>query len=163
MDLVLDPPHSAGPVRLGMTLDEAVAAVSPWGTPEIEQDGDEATVYTKCQEIAVTVFLEGSGEAVTAVELWWPGEGRRTGVRVLLDGDEVFTTPAEDLFRKAEERGWTVDRTEVEHPFVPGISLGFTRRTSQEVPRTRRGLPVHVTSILVGGEHYYDFRARGGR
>ncbi|MET9428515.1 hypothetical protein [Streptomyces sp. NPDC003036] len=160
MDLDLDPPRSAGPVRLGMTLDEAVEAVTPWGTPKIEYDEDDpsATIYTACDEIRVNVLLEDGGQSVTAVELWWPGEGRHTDVRVLLDGDNVFSAPAEDLFRRAEERGWTVDRTEPEYPFIPGISLGFTRQTSQEVARTRGGLPLHVTSVLVGGEHYYDER-----
>jgi hypothetical protein len=161
MDIVLDPPLGAGPVRLGMTPDEAVAAVSPWGRPEVKTGDDETVIHTKCREIPVTVFLEGAGDAVTAVELWWPGEGRRTDVRVLLYGDDVFTTPAEDLFRRVEERGWTVDRTEPEHPFVPGVCLGFTRQTSQEVPRTQDGLPVHVTAVLVAGEHYYDVRLRG--
>ncbi|MCQ0022992.1 hypothetical protein M4914_08555 [Streptomyces somaliensis DSM 40738] len=160
MDLILDPPHGAGPVRLGMTPGEALAAVAPWGAPRVvPADGrPPKKIHTACREIMVNVLLEGSGEAVTAVELWWPGEGRRTDVRVLLDGDDVFTTPAEDLFRKAEARGRTVDGTEPEYPFVPGVSLGFTRWTSQEVPRTRGGLPVHVTSVLVGGEDYYDFR-----
>ncbi|MEU2113508.1 hypothetical protein [Streptomyces sp. NPDC019507] len=158
MDIVLDPPRGAGPVRLGMSLDEAVAAVSSWGPHEVEHDDDEKTIYTSCGNVRVNVLLEESGEAVTAVELWWPGEGREADVRVLLDDDDVFATPAEDLFRRAAERGWTVDTSEAEHPFVPGVSLGFTRQTTQEVPRTAQGLPVHVTSVLVAGEHYYDFR-----
>ncbi|WP_228978514.1 hypothetical protein [Streptomyces sp. DH12] len=158
MDLVLDPPHGVGPVLIGMTLAEAVAAVTPWGTPKVEHDDDDATIHTKCREIGVTILLEDSGEAVTAVELWWPGEGRSTDVRVLLHGDDVFTTPAENLFRAARERGWTVDQSEPEYPFIPGVSLGFTRQTSQEVPRTPAGLPVHATSVLVGDEHYYDER-----
>ncbi|MEU7283442.1 hypothetical protein AB0A69_32390 [Streptomyces sp. NPDC045431] len=157
MDLVLEPPRGAGPVRLGMTLDEAVEAVASWGIPEIAYDHDDpsTTIHTACDETGVNVLLEDAGKSVTAVELWWPGEGRHTDVRVLLDGDDVFTTPAEDLFQRAENRGWTVDRTDHEYPFVPGVSLGFTRQTSQEVPRTRGGLPLYVTSVLVGGEHYY--------
>ncbi|MFE6099758.1 hypothetical protein ACFVQ4_07335 [Streptomyces laurentii] len=158
MDIVLDPPRGAGPVRLGMSLGEAVAAVSPWGPYEVEQDDDEKTIRTSCGPVRVDILLEEPGTSVTAVELWWPGEGRQSGVRVLLDGDDVFVTPAEDLFRRAAARGWTVDTSEPGYPFVPGVCLGFTRQTSQEVPRTAHGLPVHVTSVLVAGEHYYDFR-----
>ncbi|WP_406276170.1 hypothetical protein OHT93_31590 [Streptomyces sp. NBC_00191] len=95
MDIVLDPPEGVGPVWLGMTLDEAMAAVSPWGPHRIDEEFDyfddededdedtpeegeaSKTVYTALQEIRVNVLLEGSGEAVTAVELWWPGEGRQ--------------------------------------------------------------------------------------
>ncbi|MFE4539612.1 hypothetical protein ACFRKB_31880 [Streptomyces scopuliridis] len=163
MDIVLDPPHGAGPVRLGASLDEAVAAVSVWGPHDVdydEEDDPSKTIYTSCQQIRVNVLLEGAGEVVTAIELWWPGEGRRSDVRVLLDGDDVFTTPAEDLFRRAVERGWTVDRTEAEFPFIPGVSLGFGRQTSQEVPRTPDGLPIYVTSVLVGNERYYDNRLK---
>ncbi|MFI9122528.1 hypothetical protein ACIGW0_24605 [Streptomyces bikiniensis] len=141
-----------------MNLDEAVAAVSPWGPHEVERDDGEKTIRTSCGNVRVDVLLEGAGESVTAVELWWPGEGREADVRVLLDGYDVFATPAEDLFRRVAERGRTADTTEPEYPFVPGVSLGFTRRTTQEVPRTAQGLPVHVTSVLVAGEHYYDFR-----
>ncbi|MFJ3929887.1 hypothetical protein [Streptomyces sp. NPDC090029] len=162
MDLTLNPPHGVEPVRLGMTPDEALAAVAPWGTPRLvpAQGRPPKRIFTAYREIRFTVLLEGSGESVTAVELWWPGEGRTSSVRVLLDGDDVVTTPAEDLFRKAEERGWTVDRTDPEYPFIPGVSLGFTRQTSQQVPRTPQGLPLYVTSVLVGGEHYYDAQAR---
>ncbi|KUH37741.1 hypothetical protein [Streptomyces kanasensis] len=36
--------------------------------------------------------------------------------------------------------------------------LGFTRQTSQDVPRTPAGLPVHATSVLIGDEHYDNER-----
>jgi hypothetical protein len=66
--------------------------------------------------------------------------------------------PAEDLFRRAAERGWTVDTSQPEYPVIPGVSLGFTRQTSQEVERDADGLPRHVTSVLVGGKEYYNYR-----
>ncbi|MEU2491762.1 hypothetical protein [Streptomyces sp. NPDC007883] len=159
VDIVLDPHRGAGPVRLGMSLDEAVAAVSPRGAHEVEHDGDGKTIRTPCGNVRVNVVLEEAGEAVTAVELWWPGEGREADVRVLLGDDDVFTTPAEELFRRAAERGWTVDTSEAEHPFRPRcLPRLHPRRTTQEVPRTAQGLPVHVTSVLVAGGHYCDFR-----
>ncbi|MEU0690582.1 hypothetical protein [Streptomyces uncialis] len=34
------------------------------------------------------------------------------------------------------------------------------RETSQDVPRTSGGLPVHVTSVLVADEHCYEHRHR---
>ncbi|WP_433245943.1 hypothetical protein ACQPYK_44355 [Streptosporangium sp. CA-135522] len=161
MDLVLNPPYGVAPVQLGMTLDEAVAAVSPWGEPKVRTRRNRApvTISTSCDGVGVQVLLE-TGALVTAVELWWPGEGKQTSTRVLLDGDDVFRTPAEEIFRRAAERGWNVDQTEIEYPFIPGVSLGFTRQTSQEVPRTSDGLPVLITSVLVGGEHYYNDRLK---
>ncbi|MER6977532.1 hypothetical protein [Streptomyces carpinensis] len=70
----------------------------------------------------------------------------------------MFTTPAEDLLRRAAERGWSVDTSQPEHPVIPGLSPGFTRQTSQEVERDADGLPRFVTSVLVGGKDYYNYR-----
>ena len=104
-----------------------------------------------------TVLVEG-GTRITAIELWWPGEGRTSSTRVLLEGDEVFTTPAQDLFRRASERGWTVDTSQPEYPVIPGVSLSFTRQTSQKVQRDADGLPRYVTSVLAAGNDYYNYR-----
>ncbi|WP_086826979.1 hypothetical protein [Streptomyces sp. NRRL B-24572] len=156
MDLPLEPPHGAGPVRLGMTLDEAVAAVSPRGEPRVRTRPNRVsvTVSTACDRVGVEVLLEEEN-TVTAVELWWPGERRESSTRVLLGGVDVFRTPADELLK-----GLSAHDADGEDPFVPGLSLGFTRRTSQEVPRRPDGLPVHFTSVLVGGEDYYDHRLR---
>ncbi|GGW62460.1 hypothetical protein GCM10010503_44710 [Streptomyces lucensis JCM 4490] len=157
MDLVLDPPRGVAPLRLGMTLDEAVAAVSGWGEPRVlrRPGRNSAKVSASLDGVGVQALLEG-GPAVTAVELWWPGEGRESATRVLLHGDDVFRTPAVELFRRAALRGRPVDTSRPEHPVIPGVSLGFTRQTSQEVPRDAGGLPVYVTSVHVGGRDYYD-------
>ncbi|MEU8974482.1 hypothetical protein AB0D11_35330 [Streptomyces monashensis] len=162
MDLILDPPRGVAPLRLGMTLDEAVAAGAGWGEPRVVRRRGSALVSWSVDGVGVQALLEG-GPAVTAVELWWPGEGRTSRTRVLLDGDDVFGTLAEDLFRRAAARGRPVDTSAPEYPVVPGVSLGFTRQTSQEVPRDADGLPLYVTSVLVAGRDYYDAQdgARG--
>ncbi|MGA5042112.1 hypothetical protein ACPCA8_34580 [Streptomyces capoamus] len=157
MDLVLDPPRGVAPVLLGMTLDEALAATSDWGEPRVlrRPGRNSAKASWTLDHVGVQVLAE-RGTQVTAIELWWPGEGRTSGTRVLLDGDDVFTTPAGTLFQRATERGWAVDVSQPEYPVVPGVSLGFTRHTSQEVERDTDGLPRYVTSVLVGGKDYYD-------
>ncbi|MFH9657786.1 hypothetical protein ACH4NF_15930 [Streptomyces sp. NPDC017248] len=159
MDLVLDPPRGVAPILLGMTLDEALAAVPDWGEPRVlrRPSRNSAKASWTLDHVGVQALVEG-GAHVTAIELWWPGEGRTSSTRVLLEGDEVFTTPAEDLFRRAAERGWTVDTSQPEYPVIPGVSLGFTRQTSQEAERDADGLPKYVTSVLVGGKDYYDYR-----
>ncbi|MFF9090358.1 hypothetical protein ACF1BE_28945 [Streptomyces sp. NPDC014991] len=70
----------------------------------------------------------------------------------------MFRTPAAELFRRAAARGWTVDASHPEHPVIPGVSLAFTRQTSQQVPRDAEGLPLSVTSVLVGGKDHYEYR-----
>ncbi|WP_258023700.1 hypothetical protein [Streptomyces bambusae] len=92
------------------------------------------------------------------MELWWPGESRRSTTRVLLGDHEVFTDPADAILADLRGRGRTVDDEDPESVIVPGVSLGFTRQTSQAVPRDGRGLPVSFTSVLVAGRNYYDFR-----
>lgn len=160
MDLVLDPPRGVAPVLLGATLDEALTAVpGEWGEPRmLRRPGrNTARASWNLDHVGVEALAEG-GARITAVELWWPGEGRTSGTRVLLEGDDVFTTPAEDLFRRAAARGWTVDTSQPEYPVIPGVSLGFTRQTSQEAERDTDGLPTYVTSVLVAGRDYYDYR-----
>jgi hypothetical protein len=160
MDLVLDPPRGVAPILLGMTLDEALAAAPDnWGESRVlrRPSRNSAKASWTLDHVGVQALVEG-GTAVTAIELWWPGEGRTSSTRVLLDGDEVFTTPAQSLFTRAAERGWTVDTSQPEYPVIPGVSLGFTRQTSQEVERDADGLPRCVTSVLVGGKEYYNYR-----
>ncbi|WP_256638521.1 hypothetical protein [Streptomyces murinus] len=146
-----------------MTLDEALAAVPDWGEPRVlrrpSRNSAKASWTLDC--VGVQALAEG-GTHVTAIELWWPGEGRASGTRVLLEGDEVFTTPAVDLFRHAMERGWTVDTSQPEYPVIPNVSLGFTRQTSQEVERDTDGLPKYATSVLVAGTDYYNYRYQDG-
>jgi hypothetical protein len=160
MDLVLDPPRGVAPILLGMTLDEALAAApGNWGEPRVlrRPSRNSAKASWTLDHVGVQALVEG-GTQVTAIELWWPGEDRVSSTHVMLEGDEAFTTPAEDLFRRAAERGWTVDASQPEYPVIPGVSLGFTRQTSQKVERAADGLPRYVTSILVAGTDYYDYR-----
>ncbi|MFB7256988.1 hypothetical protein [Streptomyces nojiriensis] len=159
MDLLLAPPTAAGPVRLGRPYEEALTAVRPWGEPRIA--GPTARRARRLMGdfdgVGYTVSFDAEDHAA-AVELWWPGEGRLSTARVLLEGHEVFTTPADTVLAELRGRGWSVDVEDPENVVVPGVSLGFTRRTSQEVPRDGQGLPVSFTSVLVAGEGYYDFR-----
>ncbi|MFG2519192.1 hypothetical protein [Streptomyces sp. NPDC048527] len=164
MDLVLDPPRGVAPILLGMTLDEALtAAPGNWGEPRVLRRPAQSSAQASwtLDHVGVQALVE-DGTTVTAIELWWPGEGRTSSTRVLLDGDEVFTTPAQDLFARAAERGWTIDTSQPEYPVIPGVSLGFTRQTSQDVERDADGLPRCVTSALVGGEDYYNYRYENG-
>ncbi|MFB8273271.1 hypothetical protein ACFC96_42740 [Streptomyces sp. NPDC055955] len=160
MDLVFDPPHGVAPLRLGMTLQEAVAAAPrEWGQASVlRRSEDDAMAEWTLDHVGVQAMAEEDGVVVTAIELWWPGEGRVFSTRVLLDGDEVFTTPAQEVFARAVSRGWRVGTSQPEYPVIPGVSLGFTRQTSQEVERDADRLPRCVTSVLVGAKDYYDYR-----
>ncbi|MEU4148815.1 hypothetical protein [Streptomyces sp. NPDC026659] len=163
MELVLDPPRGIAPILLGATLDEALASTSGWGEPRVlrRPSRNSAKVSWSLDHVGVQALAEG-GERVTAIEVWWPGEGRKSGTSVLLWGYDVFATPADELFRCARALGRTVDVSQPEHPVIPGVSLGFTRQTSQAVERGADGLPVYVTSVLVAAEDYYNYRYQQG-
>ncbi|MEK0098062.1 hypothetical protein WDA79_06030 [Streptomyces sp. A475] len=106
MDLVFDPPHGVAPLRLGMTLQEAVAAAPrEWGQASVlRRSEDDAMAEWTLDHVGVQAMAEEDGVVVTAIELWWPGEGRVFSTRVLLDGDEVFTTPAQEVFARRQPR-----------------------------------------------------------
>lgn len=159
MDLLLAPPTAAGPVHLGSPYEEARTALRPWGEPRVIGPTSRRArrLMGDFDGVGCTVFFDAE-DRTTAVELWWPGEGRQSATRVLLDGHDVFTAPADTVLADLRERGWTVDAEDPENVVVPGVSLGFTRQTSQEVPRDGQGLPVSFTSVLVAGKNYYDFR-----
>ncbi|MER5779254.1 hypothetical protein ABT144_34195 [Streptomyces sp. NPDC002039] len=159
MDLLLTPPTAAGPVHLGSTYEEALAALQPWGEPRVVGPTSRRArrLMGDVDGVGYTVFHDAD-DHVTAVELWWPGEGRGSATRVLLDEHDVFRDPAETILAGLTERGCAVDAEDPENVVVPGVSLGFTRQTSQEVPRGPHGLPVSFTSVLVAGKDYYDFR-----
>lgn len=163
MDLILEPPTGVDPLRLGMTFDAAMAAVLPWGEPRViggTASRPRRRAMGSFDGVGYTAFFDEHGH-LDAAELWWPGEGRATSTRVLFDGHDVFTGPADEILQEMRRRGWTVSDADAESLVVPGVSLGFTRQTSQEVPRDAAGLPVSFTSVLVAGTGYYDFLAAG--
>ncbi|MEU3693398.1 hypothetical protein [Streptomyces narbonensis] len=156
MQFVLDPPRGVAPVRLGMTLDEAVAAVSGWGAPRVYRADavrDFDPVSTEYHGIGFQMALERD-HRVTAVTVWGPDEDEALDVQVLLDGLDVFRTPADEILAHAARNGRHVNDEDPEAPYVPGVTLAFTRATSQDVPRGATGLPIRFTSVLVADEKY---------
>ncbi|MFC9616935.1 hypothetical protein [Streptomyces sp. NPDC056938] len=103
-------------------------------------------------------MAEEDGAVVTAIELWWPGDGRVSSTRVLETRTRCSPPPAQELFARAVGRGWRVDTSQPEYPVIPGVSLAFTRQTSRDIEEDADGLPRCVTSVLVGAKDYYDYR-----
>ncbi|MBW5483640.1 hypothetical protein [Streptomyces bambusae] len=158
MQFVLDPPHGVAPLRLGMTLDEAVAAVSAWGVPRVypaDAVRDFDLVSTEYDGITFQAALERD-HRVTAVTVWGPDEDEDPDVQLLLDGLDVFRTPADEILAHAARKGWHVNNDDPRAPYIPSVTLAFTRDTSQEVPRDENGLPVHFTAVLVADERYRE-------
>ncbi|MFI9291770.1 hypothetical protein [Streptomyces gardneri] len=158
VQFVLDPPRGVAPVRLGMTLDETVAAVSAWGAPRVypaDAVRDFDLVSAEYDGTGFQVALERD-HRVTAVTVWGPDEDEDPDVQVLWDGLDVFRTPADEVLAHAARKGWRVVDDDPRAPCIPGVTLAFTRDTSQEVSRDENGLPVHFTTVLVADETYRE-------
>ncbi|MFF8790329.1 hypothetical protein [Streptomyces sp. NPDC015125] len=156
MDFILDPPNGVSALRIGMSYEQALAAISDWGTPSVSGPyAHTSTVKIRVdyRSMDIVAHLEG-GDTVTAVELWRFEEDSRD-VRVLLEGTDVFRTPARAVLRQQADRGRRVDESDPENPVIPEVTLAFTRETGQETPRELDGLPMYFTSVLVAGVDYY--------
>lgn len=158
MDFVIDPPRGVAPVRIGMSYEQALSAAADWGAPRVSgpyAHTPTVKIMVTRETLDIVVHLE-DGEKVTAVELWRFESEEEFGGRVLLDGIDVFRTPARDVLRRQREMGRTVDETDPESPVLPGVTLAFTRETGKEVPvDPSDGLPLYFTSVLVADEQYY--------
>ncbi|WP_157878857.1 hypothetical protein [Streptomyces sp. CT34] len=97
-------------------------------------------IQVSYRSMDIVAHLE-DGNTVTAVELW-RFEEDAPEVRVLLDGINVFHTPAPEVLRQQAQRDRRVDETDPENPVIPAVALAFTRETGQEVPRNSDGLPL---------------------
>ncbi|MFD1832564.1 hypothetical protein ACFSJS_23380 [Streptomyces desertarenae] len=158
MEFVIDPPRGVPPVQIGMTYEQALSAVETWGPPKVSGPyAHTATVkiMATVETLDIVVHLEG-GERVTAIELWRFENEEEFNGQVLLDGVDVFRSPAREILQHQREKGHTVDDADPENPVIPGVTLAFTRETGRQVPLDPDdGLPLHFTSVLVADEEYY--------
>ncbi|MFI7690731.1 hypothetical protein ACIBQ6_16790 [Nonomuraea sp. NPDC049655] len=74
MELVLDPPHGIGPLRLGMTPDEARAALETLGPLEPTAYGELAVHLTSGLGFSVGFGAGPMRDRVNAIEVWRPHE-----------------------------------------------------------------------------------------
>ncbi|MFE2560349.1 hypothetical protein ACFXGT_30885 [Streptomyces sp. NPDC059352] len=63
---------------------------------------------------------------------WGPDEGEDPDVQVLLDGLDIFRTPADEILAHATRKGWHVNNDDPRAPCIPGVTLAFTRDVGHE-------------------------------
>ncbi len=152
MIIRLSPPAGVPPLTIGMSVDEALEAMSVWGEPRrlppgpgrppelrVEQDGRD-----------VFAFFE-DGATLTAVEIWRPVGG---DVTVLWEDVDMFATPADDILRQFRDRGITVDDSDPERPFLPDVTIGLNREGGPEAGPD--GIGRYIESVVVGPPGYYE-------
>lgn len=148
IDLVLDPPHAVGPIRLGMTLGEAQRAMRALPGYEGDEGSPFWAHYASGLSIAVETTREGE---VTSVEVY---AGEPSGMRVVLRGTGLLEEPAEDVVRvlAASE---ALEITEGGRQVVaPALLLALWRPTLPERPDDEDGR--FFSSVLVARPGYYE-------
>ncbi|MBB4742291.1 hypothetical protein BJY16_005750 [Actinoplanes octamycinicus] len=142
MLLELDPPRGVPPLLLGMTIDEARAAMREWGEPEDVRGGMSPSLRVMGPGLCFDVFAHFEDDAtVTAIEVWRP-EGADTAVT--WRGGDVFRTPIEQTLRRIQAFGITVDDSDAQGPCCPDLTLGFNMPD-----------PPFIKAVLVAAPGYY--------
>ncbi|GAA4608654.1 hypothetical protein BJY16_006950 [Actinoplanes octamycinicus] len=145
MEIVLDPPHGAGPVRLGMTAGEARAALASLGP--LAPGGELAVDLPTGLRISVGFGVAGpTAQRVNAIELFRPDED--AGVVVRFRDVAVFGESAERVVAGLR-RHTRVDEDDEACGFVaPELLLALSLDDER------------FASVLVARPGYYDTPAQ---
>jgi hypothetical protein len=140
----LVPRTGVPPLLFGMTVDEALAAMSTWGTPESIGVRGETELRVHDEGLTRDVFAYfDAGVTVNAVELWCP---KGTETSVVFDGIDLFQTDADEILVELVQREHRVDRSDPVHPILPEVTLGFTREN----------LGPQFEAVVIARPGYYD-------
>jgi hypothetical protein len=133
-----------------MSVDEALEAMSVWGTPQRQAGSATPELRVEQDGRDIFAFFE-DGSTLTAVEIWRPVGG---DVTVMLWDIDMFATPADDILRQLRDRGITVDDSDPERPFCPDVTLGLNREGGPGAGPD--GIGRYVESVVVAAPGYYE-------
>jgi hypothetical protein len=150
----LDPPVGVGPVRLGMTRDEAREALASLGDPREFNRGAGSYPGWMVQR-ASTVFVEcGADGRVVSIELATPGFGQKNDDEVVFLGIDLFGLPAPEILAALEAQGVRLVESEGGSSFTaPDRVLALWRDGG---PVGADGKPLYFEAALVAKPGYYD-------
>jgi hypothetical protein len=159
MNIELDPPRGITGFPVGMPAAEVKESAARLGEIQVQDEGSahrfhHMTVLALHQQFEI-LFDLSDGKTLKAAEVWTPRPGPE-GITVTFRGVNVFTTPALQLLDQMEAWGYSVYERDSDYPFVPHLSLGFTRVAGHEVPLDTDERPLYFQTILAGPENYYD-------
>src|SRR5688500_7162137 len=93
MEFVLDPPRGVGPLRLGMTFDEARAALETLGPLQATAYGELALHLPSGLGFSVGLGVGPTRDRVNSIEIWRPYEQDTVRFR----GVDIFGRPAVEV------------------------------------------------------------------
>ncbi|MEU7412375.1 hypothetical protein AB0B40_24155 [Streptomyces sp. NPDC042638] len=149
MELELVPHVGVGRFRLGMSVEEARAAVEGWGLfRTASSDEEPGQIGLTHDEYRLNIVLGFTKGALSGVELF-RFQDEDADVRVLLDGLDVFRTPSGDLFEELAERGHTIEENDLGFDALPELKVILGNQSSYEYPVDEEGDPLYYDYVLV--------------
>ncbi|MFJ8824717.1 hypothetical protein ACIREE_23410 [Streptomyces sp. NPDC102467] len=152
MELELLPQVGVGPLRLGMSVEEARGAVQEWGLLRVaSSDPEPGQITLKHDDSELNVVLGFTKGALSGVELFRFLD-EDADVQVLLDGLDVFRTPSEDLFEQLAERGHTITENDLGFDALPELKVILANQSSYEYPVDEDGDPLYYDYVRVADQ-----------
>ncbi len=151
MQLLLNPPGSAGPITLGMPFDEAANLLRQVDGYRQPQPGKWVNTGYFHYESGLTLSIgQDRAGLVDVMEVWRPSEG----VVVMFQDISLFELPADEVARRLA----TVARVEIEDNgsavVAPDLLLALWRPGIPDDPEDFEGM--FFQSALVAAPGYYD-------
>lgn len=152
MDLILDPPHGVGPIRIGMPFEEAVQVLHAIDgfIPQSDTGGYRSPGFAHFESgMSISLAPDNCG-AVKAAEVYRPDGD----VRVLYGDIDLFNRPAAEVIRllaataevRVEDEGlWVV---------APDLLLSLSRDTLPDDDEDEDGR--YFGAVLIAAPGYYD-------
>ncbi|WP_428954876.1 hypothetical protein [Streptomyces sp. cg35] len=152
MELELLPQVGVGPLRLGMSVEEARGAVQEWGLFQVvHSDPEPGQILLKHGDSELNVMLGFTKGALSGVELFRFLD-EDADVRVLLDGLDVFRTPSVDLFEQLGERGHTITEDDLGFDALPDLKVILANQSSHEHPVDEDGDPLYYDYVRIADQ-----------
>ncbi|MER5959357.1 hypothetical protein [Streptomyces longhuiensis] len=152
MELELLPLVGVGPLRLGMSAQEARDAVQAWGLLRVaSSDPEPGQILLKHDASGLNVMLGFTKGALSGVELFRFLD-EDADVRVLLEGLDVFRTPSVDLFELFAERGHEITENDLGFDELPELRVVLANQSSYEYPVDEDGDPLYYDYVRLANE-----------
>jgi hypothetical protein len=148
MDLELEPGKGVGPVRLGMTADEAKAALETLGPLEQTALGEVAMTMPNGLRISLSFGVAGpTRQRVDGIEVWRSCEHDRVHFR----GIDVFNLPAAEVLEKINSHTPLIEYEEGSSYAANDLFLALWRPFADDDPEEESGYYFQTAGVAYPG------------
>jgi hypothetical protein len=150
-------PEGVGPLRLGVSREQAGLDLAAWGQPRkftrgVGFDREDSDWMVSRSGATIFVYCDEHGD-VDAIEFGSPGHGVAGDDVVVFDDIDVFVEPADTVLGRLRVKGYRiVDRERGYSSDLPEVMLSLWRDGDPSDETT--GLPLYFESVLVARPGY---------